>query len=93
MARLTPELEQLVQQKVQSGLYVSASEVVREGLRLLQERDGLRTLRLTELRKQVALGLEQLESGDATDYDDATLQARIEAIKNQGKKRPGRSGK
>jgi antitoxin ParD1/3/4 len=37
---LTPELEQLVQEKVKSGRYLSASEVVREALRLLEERDA-----------------------------------------------------
>jgi antitoxin ParD1/3/4 len=39
---LTPELEKLVQEKVKSGLYHSASEVIRDALRLLQERDELR---------------------------------------------------
>jgi antitoxin ParD1/3/4 len=38
---LTPELEQLVRQKVESGRSPSAGEVVREGLRLLEERDRL----------------------------------------------------
>lgn len=38
---LTPELEQFVQEKVSSGLYYSASEVIREGLRLLKEREQL----------------------------------------------------
>jgi antitoxin ParD1/3/4 len=36
---LTPELEELVNQKVRSGLYHTASEVVREALRLLKQRD------------------------------------------------------
>ena len=36
---LTPELEQLVNEKVESGFYQTASEVVREALRLLSERD------------------------------------------------------
>jgi antitoxin ParD1/3/4 len=36
---LTPELEQLVNDKVRSGLYQTASEVVREALRLLKQRD------------------------------------------------------
>ena len=47
---LTPEPEQLVQQKVKSGRYLSASEVVREALRLLHEQDQLRELRLERLR-------------------------------------------
>ena len=42
---LTPELRKLVEEKVQSGLYQTASEVVREGLRLLRERDEARTAR------------------------------------------------
>ena len=36
---LTPELEELVNEKVRSGLYQTASEVVREALRLLRQRD------------------------------------------------------
>ena len=39
---LTPKLEQLVNDKVKSGLYNSASEVVREALRLLKEQDALK---------------------------------------------------
>ncbi|MBD3560548.1 type II toxin-antitoxin system ParD family antitoxin, partial [Planktothrix sp. FACHB-1355] len=39
---LTPELEKFVQEKVKSGRYLSASEVVREALRLLQEQDQIR---------------------------------------------------
>jgi antitoxin ParD1/3/4 len=62
---LTPELENLVHEKVASGLYLSASEVVREALRLLQERDQLRELQRAELRKQVAEGLQQLDHGEA----------------------------
>ena len=60
---LTPELEKLVQEKVKSGRYLSASEVVREALRLLQEQDQLRELRLEELRKFVAVGIEQADRG------------------------------
>ena len=43
---LTPQLEELVQKKVASGLYNSASEVIREALRLLEEQDRLRAMRL-----------------------------------------------
>ena len=54
---LTPELEKLVQEKVASGLYNSASEVIRESLRLLHERDRVREIRLEELRKELHQGL------------------------------------
>ncbi len=61
---LTPELEELVNQKVVSGMYHSASEVIREALRLLKEQDELRQYRLEQLRKEIAIGLEQLDRGE-----------------------------
>ena len=64
---LTPELEKLVQEKVKTGRYNSASEVVREALRLLEEQDQLRALRLEEVRKKIAEGLEALDRGEGMD--------------------------
>jgi antitoxin ParD1/3/4 len=68
---LTPELEQLVRQKVESGRYLSASEVVREGLRLLEERDRLYKARLAELQKEITLGIESSDRGEV--YDGETV--------------------
>lgn len=64
---LTPELENLVNQKVASGLYNSASEVVREALRLLQEQDELKRIRLEELRQEIRKGLDDIEQGNVHD--------------------------
>lgn len=68
---LTPELEELIQRRVRSGRYGSASEVVREALRLLQDRDELRQLRLAELRSKVADGLDSLDREEGRDGDEA----------------------
>ncbi|MCH8241735.1 MAG: type II toxin-antitoxin system ParD family antitoxin, partial [Planctomycetes bacterium] len=65
---LTPMLEELVQQKVATGLYNSASEVIREALRLLEERDELRKVRLGRLRKEISVGLDQLERDEVSEY-------------------------
>ena len=62
---LTPELEQLVHAKVQTGRYNSASEVVREALRLMEQKDEIRALQLRELRNRMdrALGESDREEG------------------------------
>jgi len=59
---LTPELEKYVSEKVESGLYHSASEVIREGLRLLKDQDALRKVRLHEVRQQIQEGVNSGES-------------------------------
>ncbi|AFZ09524.1 addiction module antidote protein, CC2985 family [Oscillatoria nigro-viridis PCC 7112] len=77
---LTPELEQYAQEKVSSGLYYSASEVIREGLRLLKEREQFQQIRLQELRQEIQVGL---DSGEVTGldgvaelwYDEVVLRA------------------
>ena len=67
---LTPELEQFVHTKVKSGRYLSASEVVREALRLLEERDRLREIRIGTLRQEIAIGIEQSDRGDVLDGEE-----------------------
>ena len=76
---LTPELEKFVQEKVKSGRYLSASEVVREALRLLQEEDQIRQLRLEKLRKEIMMGIEQLDRGEGVDGEKvfANLREKI----------------
>ena len=61
---LTSELEAFVASEVQSGRYHSASEMIREALRLLEEREQLRSLRIRALRKKIGEGLEQLDRGE-----------------------------
>src|SRR5262245_60867946 len=84
---LTPELEQLVTEKVKSGLYTSASEVSREALRVLKERDEVRQVMLQELRGEIQLGLDDLEAGRATTYNDDTLPLLVEKIQQEGRQR------
>jgi len=67
---LTPELEALVQKKVKSGRYNSASEVVREALRLFEERDRIRELKIQELRKRINEGWASLARGEGVDGEE-----------------------
>ncbi|NWG75501.1 MAG: type II toxin-antitoxin system ParD family antitoxin [Rubrivivax sp.] len=55
---LTPQLEEMVRSKVASGMYTSASEVVREALRLMDEQDRLRAAKLEQLREEIRQGMD-----------------------------------
>jgi antitoxin ParD1/3/4 len=80
---LTKELEQLVSEKVRSGRYLSASEVVREALRLLEERDRLRDLRAQELRREIQKGL---KSGPPVAAEEVFGELREKARKKARRK-------
>jgi antitoxin ParD1/3/4 len=84
---LTPELERIIGEKVASGLYKSASEVIREALRLLAERDELRELRKDRLRLLLDKGLAELDAGESELLDDSLR----EEIKRTGRQRLGSS--
>ena len=68
---LPPGLEELVRSKVASGLYTSASEGVREALRLMQEEDRPREAKLAQLRSDVRRGL---ASGPDEPWDAAAVK-------------------
>lgn len=67
---LTPELEALVHQKVKTGLYSTASEVVREALRMMDERD-----RLSRLRAALAPGIAEAERGEGVELTPRVWEA------------------
>ena len=73
---LTPELAGFVKEQVASGMYHSASEVVREGLRLLVLQGQQRHARLEELRGQIAVGIEELDRGEAISGEEVFRELR-----------------
>ena len=68
---LTPQLENLVRQKVESGRYNSASEVVREALRLMEQQNELGAAQLERLRRDIREGL---ESGPSRPWSVAEMK-------------------
>jgi antitoxin ParD1/3/4 len=73
---LTPELDQFVAAKVESGRYTSASEVVREALRLLEEHDQARGARVAAFNKELGARLASLDRGERVEPGKA--RARLE---------------
>ena len=82
---LTPELEKFVNSKVQGGRYNSASEVVREALRLLEEHDQARAAQLGEFNKELGRRLAALDRGEHVDPHEvrSRLQRKSEERRNK----------
>lgn len=92
---LTPHLDEYVQKKIDSGRYQSASEVVRESLRLMEEEEEDRQKGLEELREKIRVGYEQAMRGETVDGEtvfaeiramSAKARADRDANERQGKK-------
>lgn len=84
---LKSEEEQLIQEKIKSGKYESAYEVIVEALRLLEERDKHYEKWVEETREKVAVGLEQLDQGEGIDGEIVIARLRDKlhkARENQG---------
>lgn len=81
---LTPQLEKFVSAKVQSGRYNSASEVVREALRLLEEHDFARATQLTGFNEELGRRLASLDRGEAV--EPAAARARLQRKSEQRRK-------
>ncbi len=81
---LTPELDKFVVTKVASGRYTSASEVVREALRLMEERDQTRTAELANFHHQLGQRINSLDRGQH--IDPSTVRKRMEQRSRERKR-------
>jgi antitoxin ParD1/3/4 len=84
---LGPTFDQFIAELLKTGLYQSQSEVVRDGLRLLKEREELKKLRVAELRKEIAIGIEQADRGEFVDGVEAFAKIRKRSAERKRVKR------
>lgn len=77
------EFEEFVRGKVESGDYASASEVVRDGLRLMREKELLLEARLQSLRGEIQKGIDQLERGESRDGETVMTELRAKLLSRQ----------
>jgi antitoxin ParD1/3/4 len=68
-------LQRFIEKKVRTGKYQTASEVVREGLRLIEHRDTQPALELRRLRGKIQVGLDQIEKGQVAPLDVKKIKA------------------
>lgn len=83
---LTPELEQFVQTKVQTGRYNSASEVVREALRLLEDHEEARAAQLAKFNQELGRRMESLDRGERADPEEIRTHLRKKSEERRKRK-------
>lgn len=78
---LTAELQRFVDRRVASGRYQTASEVVRDGLRLLEDRERATDRDIDSMKRKISSGLKQARAGEVLDGDEvlAALRRRTAA--------------
>jgi antitoxin ParD1/3/4 len=78
---LTDHQAELLERLVASGRYQNASEVLREGLRLVETRDAEEKIRLKALRVAAQIGIDDIEAGRFARFDSsAELQDHLAAV-------------
>jgi antitoxin ParD1/3/4 len=74
---LPPELQRFVDEKVKSGQFDSAAEVITTALELMKDQDEMTAEDIEELRAEVAIGIEQLDRGEGAEWDVEKVKARL----------------
>jgi len=70
---LTPKINHWISEKVASGLYGSTDEVILEGLRLLKRQEGQRLAMIQDLRREILVGIRQLDAGKSDVFNDSAI--------------------
>jgi antitoxin ParD1/3/4 len=90
---LTDHHQDLIERLVKSGRYQNASEVLRDGLRLVEERDAREAARLEALRGAARVGFGDIDEGRFQDIGEEELDEVMEALGHEAAERAGRRGK
>lgn len=89
---LSEQQHELVDTLVRSGRYQNASEVLREGLRLVEQRERREAAKLKALQEASAAGWADIAAGRYTDIEDNELDAFIERLGREAATRAGAPG-
>jgi antitoxin ParD1/3/4 len=90
---LTDRHEEVIERLVKSGRYQNASEVLRDGLRLIERRDAFEAAKLAALKEAARIGFQDIDEGRYSDVGDDDLEALISGLGRQASERTPASGK
>jgi antitoxin ParD1/3/4 len=90
---LTQHHEEIIDQLVKSGRYQNASEVLRDGLRLVEQREAMESAKLAALKEAARIGFQEIEEGHFRDIDDSELEEYIADLGRQASDRVRARGK
>lgn len=80
---LTSHLDDFVEQSVSSGQYQNASEVIRDALRLLEERKREQERKLERLRQAVAEGFAEIDRGEYVELGASEIDAYFASLRKE----------
>lgn len=84
---LTDRHEEVIERLVKSGRYQNASEVLRDGLRLIERRDAFEAAKLAALKEAARIGFQDIDEGRYSDVGDDDLEALISGLGRQASER------
>jgi antitoxin ParD1/3/4 len=90
---LTDHHEEIIERLVKSGRYQNASEVLRDGLRLVERREALEAAKLAALREAADVGFRDIEEGYFQDIGDGDLEEFFGGLGREASGRAGGAGK
>lgn len=90
---LTEHHEDVIDRLVKSGRYQNASEVLRDGLRLVEQRDAFEVAKLAALNEAARIGFGDIDEGSFKDVGDGDLETFIAGLGQQASERFRGSGK
>ena len=84
---LTPDLEQFIQNQINSGKYTSSEEVIKAALQAFIQQHDLYKGRFDELQREIMIGVEASKRGEVIDAD--TLFNQLQAKLNKARQEAG----
>lgn len=90
---LTDYQEQLIERLVETGRFQNASEVLREGVRLVEERESRHKESIKALRAELQIGIADIEAGRSAVYSASEFRNRVKTLARQGIAKATRASK